>query len=125
MSLELIMNANGTIGHGSSSPISNGEFIITSTPDAKAKAQGEGIFVTPLGYTFSGGSSPGFVDGTIAGGGVINATAKKVKAGGALVIRLGDSGTMSASGTLSGGGTGSVSGPVEVIDSGQTKVKAV
>ena len=125
MSLELIMNANGVIGHGSGSTISNGEFIITSTPDAKAKAQGEGIFVTPLGYTFSGGNASGFVNGSVAGGGVINATAKKVKAGGALVIRLGDSGTMSASGTLSGGGTGSVSGPVEVIDAGQMKVKAV
>lgn len=119
-----IMTSNGAIGHGDGSPISGGVFVITSTPDVKAKIDNAGIYVNPLSYSFSGGSASGFVSGSVSGGGMIASTASKVKVGGKLVMRLDDSGTMSAAGVLTGGGTGSLSGPVKVVSAGQTKVQA-
>jgi hypothetical protein len=122
--MKRVMNTNGAVGHGDGSPISGGVFVITSAPDAKAKIDNAGIHVTPLAYSFSGGSASGFVTGSVSGAGTIVSTASKVKVGGKLIIRLEDSGTMSAAGTLTGGGSGSISGPVEIIDAGQSKVKA-
>jgi hypothetical protein len=122
--MKKVMNSNGAVGHGNGSPISGGVFVITSAPDVKAKIDNSGIYVTPLAYSFSGGSASGFVNGSVSGGGTISSTASKVKLGGKLVMRLDDPGTMSAAGTLTGGGSGSISGPVEIIDAGQTKVQA-
>lgn len=125
MSLELVMNANGAIGHGAGSPISGGVFVITSTPSTKVKSEGAGVHVTPLAYTFSGGSASGFEPGTIAGGGTIPATAVKSKAESVLVMRLSDSATMNATGTPSGGGAPvAITGPVEVSDAGQSTGRA-
>lgn len=122
--MKKVMTSNGSIGHGDGSPISGGVFVITSAPDVKAKIDNAGIYVTPLSYSFSGGSASGFVSGSVSGGGTIVSTASKVKVGGKLVMRLEDSGTMSAAGVLTGGGAGSISGPVEVVSAGQTKVQA-
>jgi len=126
MTLELVMNGSGILGHGAGSTITGGVFTISSVPDLKSKAVGVGIYVDPLVYKFSGGSAPGFVDGSVVGGGTIPATATKTKVSGSLVMRVGDSATMNATGTIPPptGGTGPVVGPVEVTNAGQTKVKA-
>ena len=122
--MKKVMNFNGAIGHGDGSSIYGGVFVITSASDVKAKIDNIGVYVTPLAYSFSGGSASGFVSGSVSGGGTIASTASKVKVGGKLVMRLDDSGTMSAAGVLTGGGTGYISGPVKVVSAGQTKVQA-
>jgi len=126
VSLEFVMNAGGALGHASGSLVSGGVFTVISTPSTKVSAGGSGAHRGPLKYTFAGGSAAGFVSGTVATTApqTIESTAKKVLADGLLVIRLGDSGEMTASGSLTGGGTGSVIGLVEVADAGQNKVSA-
>ena len=128
MSLELIAVDGCTLAHASGSSISGGAFVITAAPDTKAAAGGAGVFKTPLTFTFSGGSASGFVTGSVMTTAPVSmsATAAKVKAGGALVMREGDSVTMSCVGTLPSppGGTSSVAGNVEISAAGQTKVKA-
>ena len=123
MSLELVMNADGALGHGPLSPISKGTFVITSIPSTTNKAKGKGVYSGDLQYTFSGGDAAGADSGTVATTAPqkIEPTAVKTKADGSFMIRLGDTGTMSAQGT-SGGTPVPVSGPVEVSDAGQDKV---
>ena len=121
---EFIMNADGEIDHGSGSPISGGTFLITSVPSGMVRAEGAGVHVTPLAYSFSGGDATGFVPGSIAGAGAIPATAVKVRAEGAFVMREGDSAIMNATGTPTGGGSAPISGPVEVSDAGQSTGRA-
>jgi hypothetical protein len=125
MSLELIMNADGTLNHGAGSPITGGTFTITSVPSVKNKAEGKGVYRGDLIYTFAGGSHASTDPDTVATlvPQTISPSATKAKADGSLVIRLGDNGTMNAQGT-SGGSPVDVSGPVEVDDAGQTKAKA-
>ena len=129
MTLENIANAGLTLSHSSGSPISGGAFTVTSAPDAKAKAVGAGVHVSPLVFTFAGGDAEGFLAGSVAGGGSIPATATQTRAGGALVMREGDSVTMECDGTIdppppSPPLTAPVSGGVEISAAGQTKVKA-
>lgn len=125
MTLKLVMNADGTLGHGSGSPISGGAFVITSSPSTNVKASGKGVYRGNLQYTFSGGNATGFVAGTVETTATqsIPPTAVNVKADGSLVIREGDFATMNCEGELTGGGTGPVSGPVEVKTAGQVVVK--
>ena len=125
MGLEPIMNEDGAIDHGAGSSISGGVFVITSAPSTKVKALGKGIYKGNLLYTFSGGDAAGFDPGSVATlvPQTISPTAVQVKSEGSLVIRLGDSGTMAAQGTVGGAPT-PISGPVEVSDAGQNKVKA-
>lgn len=124
MTLEKAFTDAGTIEHGSGSPISGGVFVIASAPDLKISIQGLGVFFGSLAFTFSGGSAPGFVNGTVVGGGTIVSTATHVRTADGFVVREGDTGTLNATGTLTGGGAGSVSGPVELGDPGQTKWSA-
>lgn len=127
MSVELIMVDGGTIAHGSGSQVSGGAFIILpGQASLKDKSGGKGAFGGPLQYTFSGGDFPGMVSASVATlvPQVIAATAQKGKIEGKFVIRLGDSGVMTAVGTLTAGGTGPAVGPVEVDDAGQDKVKS-
>lgn len=128
MSLEKIANEDLTLDHGSGSPISGGSFTVTSTPSAKNKAGGKGIYTDPLLYTFAGGDGAGAVNGSVASVGPqsIAATAAKSKGDGALVMREGDSGTMAAIGTNSAPPPPTLpfSGPVEIAAAGQDKAKA-
>jgi hypothetical protein len=122
MSLELIMNANGEIDHAPGSQVSGGAFIITSTPDPFSKAEGAGVHVGPLGFSFSGGSAAGMESGSVnIPAAVIPATAIFDKASNSLVMRLGDSAVIIFNGTLApSGNPGTVAGTVEVSDAGQT-----
>jgi len=115
-----------TIDHDTGSLISLGIFTISSTPSLKTKVDGNGIYTTPLEYSFSGGSASGFVSGTVRTQvtQTIAATATKTKDSDILVMREDDSGTMICIGDLPSGGTGPVSGAVKISDAGQTKVDA-
>jgi hypothetical protein len=129
MSLIEIANANLTLDHAEGSLISGGSFTVTSVPDPKSKADGAGVHVSPLTFTFTGGNASGFLDGSVTGGGSIPATATKAKSSGALVMRRGDSATMACIGTIdpppsSAPFTGPVSGGVEISDAGQVKTRA-
>lgn len=127
MTLANIANADLTLAHAAGSLISGGTFTVTSTPDAKTKADGVGVHVSPLTFTFSGGDAEGFLTGTVSGGGSIPATATKTKASGILVMRKGDVGTMACSGTVDPPATpttSAVSGNVEISAAGQSKAKA-
>lgn len=115
-----------TLSHSSGSPISGGSFSISSSPSTVTKEEGDGIFTSPLLYTFSGGNASGFVPGsvgTLVPQSIIS-TAQKTKDYAILVIREEDTGTMVCQGTLTGGGVGPVSGGIEISDAGQDKVKA-
>jgi len=126
MSLTLVMNAGGALGHADGSLVSGGVFTVTSTPSANVSIVGKGVHRGNMTYTFSGGSAKGFVSGTVATTApqTIKPTAVKVLVDGQPVVRFGDSGKMTASGSLTGGGTGSVIGFVEVSDAGQDRVSA-
>lgn len=127
---ELLAVEGLTLDHMDGSVISGGSFTIMSTPDVKAKAEGHGIYATPLDFTFKEGNAKGFQDGSVSGGGSIPATATKTKIGGVLVMREGDSVLMDCVGTYEpppappASPTGPVSGMVEIADAGQTKAKA-
>lgn len=124
MTLKKAFTDAGTIEHGSGSNISGGTFTTTTAPDLKISIQGLGVFFGSLNFTFAGGSAPGFVSGTVAGGGTVAATATHVRTADGFVVREGDTGTLNATGTLTSGGAGSISGPVELGDPGQTKWSA-
>lgn len=127
MALIDIMNEDGTLDHGSGSPISGGSFVIVSVASIKNQLNGKGIFRDDLEYSFSGGSASGVVAGTVRT--VVNQdispTAVFTKADGFEVIREGDSGTMNAVGDNPSPPppTLPVSGPVEVATAGQNKGK--
>jgi hypothetical protein len=128
MSLELIAVQGCTLAHAAGSLISGGVFVISSTPNAKAKAESKGIYTTPLQFTFSGGNAAGFVPGSVMTTAPVSmpATAAKVKAGGVLVMREGDFVLMNCTGTTlpnPPGTPGPVAGNVEISVAGQTKVK--
>jgi len=123
---ELVMNADGQLGHASGSPISGGAFVITSSPSTVLDAPDtRGVFRGPLQYTFAGGNASGFDSGSIATTApqTINPTAIASKSEVLALMREGDSGTMNAQGTVGGTPT-AIAGPVEVAIAGQTKVKA-
>jgi len=124
---ELIMNQSGKLGHGSGSAISGGVFSIVSAPSVKNKIENKGIFRGPLKFTFSGGNAAGFQPGTVATISPVDIppTAVKTKADGFPVIRLGDSVVMACQGTSSTppNPTAGISGPAEVSDAGQSKVR--
>ena len=124
MSLKAIMNQAGAVDHDTGSPISGGTFVITSPPSTNVKADGVGVYRGPLSGTFSGGNASGFVSGSVAGSWTINPTASNVKADELPVIRVDDTGTLTATGTIPPptGGTGPISGPVVVSDAGQGEV---
>lgn len=129
MGLELIAVDGCTLAHSDGSLISGGVFKIISVPDVKTKAGGAGVFKTPLQFTFSGGNASGFVPGSVMTTAPVSivATAAKVKAGGLLVMREGDSVLMNCIGTVNPpppGVTAPVAGNVEISAAGQTKVKA-
>ena len=126
MTLELIAVSGCVIGHIRGSTITGGTFTITSIASTKVKAQALGVYTLKIDFTFSGGSAPGAVSGSVSGAGVINATATKAKAEGQFVMRQGDSGTLTGAGTNASPPppTIAVSGPVEIKTAGQAKVKA-
>ena len=126
MSLKDVMNASGKVGHSPGSLVTGGTFAITSLPSLTGFAEGKGIHRGDLRFIFVGGSSAGFVDGTVYTqvSPAIRPTATKSKSDGEFVIRVGDSGTMNCLGVLLSGGSSSVVGLVEVASAGQTKVRA-
>ena len=124
MTLELVFTNVGTIEHVSGSPISGGVFTVTSPEDLKISINGLGVYFGTLTFTFTGGSASGFVSGSVAGGGSITATATRVRTSTGFVLRVGDTGSLTATGALPGGGTAPVSGGVELGDPGQDKWSA-
>lgn len=124
MTLALIMNQSGVVGHDTGSAVSGGVFVITSIPSIKVKIDGAGVYRGPLAGSFSGGNATGFVPGSVVGTWVINPTATKTKADVLPVVREGDTGTLTAVGTLPSppGGTSPVSGAVVVSSAGQAVV---
>jgi len=127
MSLKLIMNESGQLGHGGTSTIFGGAFTVISIASTKWIADGKGVYSGDLEYSFTGGSAPLFVAGTIATTSTqkIKPSAIKVLADGNLVIRIEDFGAMNATGTLSAGGSSTISGPVEVAAAGQSAETAL
>lgn len=125
MSLENIAVSGCTVAHAAGSTGSGGVFVVTSSPSIKVIATA-GVYKTPLSVTFSGGTFPGLVPGTVIGTGTISAIATKTKADGLPVMREGDTGTMTGTGTLPppAVGTGPATGPIEIASAGQAKVKA-
>ena len=116
------------IDHSSGSIVSGGVFTITNVPSTKVKADGKGMFKTPLAFSFTGGTVTGGVSGTAVGAGTIISTAQKVKAESLLVMLEGDTGTLT--GTYTQSGSPPVPGvpfsaSVEIIDANQTVVNAV
>jgi hypothetical protein len=128
MALELIMNEDGQLGHGSGSTVTGGVFTITSVASTKVKATGKGVYRGPLTYSFAGGNFPGVVPGTARTlvDQTITPTAVKAKAEGLPVVREGDSGVMIGVGDNPAAPppTLPISGPVEVVLAGQVKAKA-
>ncbi len=122
--MSYVMTQAGSIDHLSTSVITGGAFLISSTVSAFSKADGIPIFEGPITYTFLGGSAPGFVDGTVVSIGpqVLSPTSIGYDPP---VVREGDVGVMLATGSLIGGGTSPVSGEVEVVDAGQEEARAV
>ena len=102
-----------------------GTLTITSTPSAKNKAGGNGMYKKPLQFTLAGANAAGYDPGTVmtVGPGSIPATAVKVKADTLLVMRTDDqNASVSMTGTISGTPTPFVE-PWKITDAGQTKVK--
>ncbi len=120
------MTQNGAITP-INSPITGGTYAVSVPPSAFVSIGGVPVYAGPLKYTFSGGSAPGFVDGSIASTGeqTINPTPSSMVVEGKPVIRVGDQGVMSASGALTAGGSGPISGPAEVSDAGEESVEAI
>jgi len=103
-----------------------GNLTITSTPSVKNKAEGNGMYKTPLQFTLVGANATGYDPGTvqIVGTASISATAAKVKADGVLVMRVDDqNAAVSMTGTISGTPTPFVE-PWKITAAGQSKVKA-
>ena len=126
MTLKDVMNVSGKVDHALGSLVTGGVFAITSIPSLTGFAEGKGIHRGDLRFIFAGGSSAGFVDGSIYTQvtQAISPTAIKAKADGDFVIRAWDPGTMNCLGVLLSGGSSSVVGLVEVASAGQSKVSA-
>lgn len=119
-----IMNAAGSLGHGTASPIRNGVFTVFSQPSTSVKIDGFGAHSTPLMFSFTGGDCDGFVPGSMFATGFINATSTSVSANGSKVMREDDTALIEFTGNLPGGGTSTVFGAVVISDAGQNAVKA-
>lgn len=105
--------------------VSGGSINISSTPSTKAKAEGNGIYKTPLQFTVSGANATGYDPGTVVtvGPATINATAVKAKVEGLAVMRLDDQNLfVNMTGTIGGTPTPFVE-PWKITNAGQTKVK--
>ena len=129
MALKLVAVDGCTLAHKLGSTITGGSFTITAIPSLTSKGEGNGVFTGTLTFTFTGGSAPGFVAGTVqtTAPQSISATAVFSKVDGGLVLREGDFGTMTCIGTLPPpppGTTGPILGPVEISVAGQTTSKA-
>ena len=126
MSLENVAVQGCIASHSAGSTVTGGAFTITSTPSTKVKAENKGVLKTPLSVSFTGGTFPGLVPGTVFGTGIIASTVAKTKAENVLVMREGDTGTFTGVGTLPppAVGTGPATGPIEISSEGQTQAKA-
>ena len=127
MTLKFVMNTAGEIGHSDGSVITGGIFTPTSTPSSTCFAGGLPIYRGPLAFVFVGGSSPGFVDGTVMSvvGQVIQPTSQEVPMDGLMPIRVCDGIVLcDFLGTLPSGGIATAIGPIEIVDAGQSKVSA-
>lgn len=107
------------------SPITGGPTPVVGPPSLTCTAGGSGMYRDSLLIT----CPPGVTDGTCTtvapGVGNMAATASKVTADGSLVLRVGDSLTISGVAGATGGGSGcSLNITVEITDAGQTKVRA-
>jgi len=126
MTLELIAVEGCTIAHDSGSGISGGTFTITSVASTRVKGQGFGVYTVTIDFTFAGGNEATVTPGTVVGSGSVSSTAIKTKAEGLIVMREGDTGTLSGTGTNPAAPppTLPVSGPVIIAAAGQSKARA-
>ncbi len=102
-----------------------GVVTITSTPSIKNKAEGQGMYETPLTFTFAGGNATGYDPGTVVtvGPGSIPATAVKVlKKSGPFVMRENDQApAIAMTGTIGGTPT-PFTEPWKITNAGQAKI---
>jgi len=115
------------IGHSSGSLVSGGTFVITNVASTKVKVNGNGVYKISISFTFSGGTHSSGTSGSAIGSGTITATSQKTKIEGQSIVLLGDSGNLT--GTYIPPSTPpptvAFTSGVEIIDSGQDKVKIV
>jgi len=116
------------LNHKAGSTITGGVFTITSVPSIKVKGETKGAHKEQIQYTFSGGTFPGLVPGSVAtlAPQVILASSLKCKVEDVFVMRVEDFGIMTAQGTVPPptGGVAPATGSVEIADAGQIKVKS-
>lgn len=108
---------------------------LTAEVSTKVKGEGSGFVLSPLSGVWAVGSAPcpilvnsapppanhTFINGTFV---TMLATALKVKAEAKLPMRTGDPGTCSGLWAINAGGTLPCVCTVEIVDPGQTKVRA-
>ena len=115
----------GHIVHGDGSPVSGGSFTIIDPPSTDIKVDTNFVYKGPvLNVSFSGGNMSGMVPGSVAGVGVIPATAlNNFEIPSIALMRDGDTGTLVGTGTpVAGPPPVPVSIPCKCVDS-QTLVK--
>lgn len=121
MSLEFI--ANNNMSFKFINPAHSGSIVIVTPPSTKVKAGGVGVHINNMAIVITGGTD-GMVTAA-SGSGTFPATASKVKADGALVLRKGDQSIdIVMTGVNPDSSPGTYTTKVEIDDPGQDKVKA-
>ena len=84
----------------------SGTVTIVSIPSPKVRAEGRGVYKTPLRFSVAGASASGFIGGTVRSVGVVEipATAIKCLAEGILVMRINDQASVPMQGNVLGSG---------------------
>ena len=96
---------------------------ITSVPSPKVKAEGKGVYKTPLQFTVAGANAVGYQPGTVQGNGTIPATAVKVKVEGVAPMRMNDEGVAAMQGTTLAGTLQSFNETWRITAPNQSKVR--
>jgi hypothetical protein len=106
MAQKYIMTSAGSVDHGPTSTVSGGAFTITSTASPNVAISGNGVHVSPLKFTFTGGDAAGFVNGSVysVAPQSITSAAKNVNVDGANTMNEDDTGAIELWGTPTGAG---------------------
>lgn len=123
------MTTAGTLGHKTGSSVSGGAFMVTSIASSNVAIEGNGVYKSPINFTFTGGNATGFVAGSVqtASPQSIDGGPTNVKVDGEDTMNEGDFATVAMVGTYSPPQvppTGPVAPAiVEVATAGQNKVE--